>query len=94
MKHAQCLSLVLQLDQFVEHLNPTVVNDKIFPNLVHGFSDTNPVVRESTIKVCIFCPLYIIPIELRISITPKYVHNCSYALTILEFCDGVSSWPI
>lgn len=36
---------------FVEHLQPQVVNDKIFPNVVSGFMDTNPVVRESTIKV-------------------------------------------
>ena len=40
-----------QLDLFAEHLNTGIVNDKIFPNLCHGFSDTNPIVRESTIKV-------------------------------------------
>ena len=35
----------------MEHLSPAIVNDKIFPNLIHGFNDTNPVVREQTIKV-------------------------------------------
>ena len=41
----------LQIDLFVEHLQAPTVNDKIFPNIVSGFMDTNPVVRESTIKV-------------------------------------------
>lgn len=36
---------------FCEHLTPAVVNDQIFPHIVHGFMDSNPVVREHTIKV-------------------------------------------
>ena len=48
----------LQIDQFIEHIQTQVVNDKIFPNIVSGFMDTNPVVRESTIKVNItFFPM-------------------------------------
>ena len=43
--------LSFQIDLFVEHLQASTVNDKIFPNIVSGFMDTNPVVRESTIKV-------------------------------------------
>ena len=39
------------MEHFVEHLQPAVVNDKIFPNIVTGFLDSNPVVREQTIKV-------------------------------------------
>lgn len=39
------------MDLFIEHLQAQTVNDKIFPNIVSGFMDTNPVVRESTIKV-------------------------------------------
>ena len=35
---------------FAEHLQMNTVNDQIFPNVVQGFMDTNPVVRENTIK--------------------------------------------
>ena len=40
-----------QIELFVEHLQAPTVNEKIFPQIVSGFMDTNPVVRESTIKV-------------------------------------------
>ncbi len=36
---------------FVEHLSATVINDQIFPNICQGFSDTNPSIRENTIRV-------------------------------------------
>ena len=39
------------MELFAEHLQTSTVNDKIFPNVVQGFMDTNPVVREHTIKV-------------------------------------------
>ena len=39
------------MEHFVEHLTPTVVNGQIFPSVIQGFMDTNPVVREHTIKV-------------------------------------------
>ena len=39
------------MDQFIEHLSGAVVNDQIFPSIVTGFMDSNPVVREHTIKV-------------------------------------------
>ena len=39
------------MEYFVEHLQPTTVNDQVFPHVVQGFMDTNPVVREHTIKV-------------------------------------------
>ena len=45
------LILCLQIEFFVEHLSHSVVNDQIFPNISSGFMDTNPVVRESTVKV-------------------------------------------
>ena len=46
-----CVCVCLQIEFFVEHLTPNVVNDQIFPNIASGFMDTNPVVRESTVKV-------------------------------------------
>ena len=50
--------LSFQIELFVEHLQASTVNDKIFPNIVSGFMDTNPVVRESTIKVGVSCIRY------------------------------------
>lgn len=44
------VNLLQQIEFFVEHLSPNVVNDQIFPNIASGFMDTNPVVRESTVK--------------------------------------------
>ncbi|XP_060575730.1 N-terminal kinase-like protein [Ruditapes philippinarum] len=44
------VKLLQQIEMFVEHLHAGTVNDKIFPSIVTGFMDTNPVVRESTIK--------------------------------------------
>ena len=35
----------------MQHLTPSVVNGQIFPNVIQGFMDTNPIVREHTIKV-------------------------------------------
>lgn len=44
------VKLLQQVELFVEHLTPTIVNDQIFPSIVNGFMDNNPVVREHTIK--------------------------------------------
>ncbi|KAH9636643.1 hypothetical protein HF086_003461 [Spodoptera exigua] len=38
--------LLQQLDQFIMHLQ----NSTIFPQVVHGFLDTNPIIREQTVK--------------------------------------------
>ncbi|KAK7504801.1 hypothetical protein BaRGS_00003829 [Batillaria attramentaria] len=44
------VNLLQQIEFFVEHLSHSVVNDQIFPNISSGFMDTNPVVREATVK--------------------------------------------
>ncbi|XP_008207719.1 N-terminal kinase-like protein isoform X2 [Nasonia vitripennis] len=44
------LRLLQQLDRFVNHLQPVTVNEAIFPQVARGFLDTNPAVREQTIK--------------------------------------------
>ncbi|XP_014787846.1 N-terminal kinase-like protein isoform X1 [Octopus bimaculoides] len=44
------VKLLQQIEFFVEHLQTPTVNDQIFPHVIQGFMDTNPVVRESTIK--------------------------------------------
>lgn len=42
--------LLQQLDLFITHLQSGVVNDQIFPQISHGFLDTNPTIREQTVK--------------------------------------------
>ncbi|KAL4709852.1 hypothetical protein ACJJTC_000339 [Scirpophaga incertulas] len=45
--------LLQQLDQFIMHLQNSTVNDQIFPQVIHGFLDTNAIIREQTVKAII-----------------------------------------
>ncbi|KAI6218666.1 hypothetical protein M3Y99_01695000 [Aphelenchoides fujianensis] len=47
------VKLLERIDEFAPHLKPQVVNEKIYGNLVTGFMDTNPAVRESTVKAMV-----------------------------------------
>ena len=40
-----------QLHLFVEHLSATIINDQLFPPICQGFADSNPAIREATIRV-------------------------------------------
>lgn len=42
--------LLQQLEYFIGHLQAGTVNDQIFPQIAHGFMDTNPTIREQTVK--------------------------------------------
>ncbi|CAH0550341.1 unnamed protein product [Brassicogethes aeneus] len=42
--------LLQQLEYFIGHLQSGTVNDQIFPQVAHGFMDTNPTIREQTVK--------------------------------------------
>uniref|UniRef100_A0A1A9W6J8 N-terminal kinase-like protein n=1 Tax=Glossina brevipalpis TaxID=37001 RepID=A0A1A9W6J8_9MUSC len=42
--------LLQQLELFIAHLQPQVVNEQIFPQVAHGFLDTNATIREQTVK--------------------------------------------
>ncbi|KAI4259379.1 MAG: hypothetical protein LQ352_000788 [Teloschistes flavicans] len=42
--------LLDHLPQMIEHLPQKLVNDKIFPQMVTGFADVAPLVREQTVK--------------------------------------------
>ncbi|WAQ86687.1 hypothetical protein PtA15_7A415 [Puccinia triticina] len=44
------LSLLELLPQYVDHLDRSVVVEKIWPNLLTGFTDTVPIIREATVK--------------------------------------------
>ena len=45
------LQLLQQMEQLVVHMDPGTVNDKVFGELATGFLDTNPTIREHTVKV-------------------------------------------
>lgn len=47
------MKLLQQLHLFVEHLSASIINDQIFPNICQGFSDTNPTIRENTIRAIV-----------------------------------------
>ncbi|KAK9703189.1 Protein kinase domain [Popillia japonica] len=42
--------LLQQLEYFIGHLQTSTVNDQIFPQVAHGFMDTNVTIREQTVK--------------------------------------------
>ncbi|ORZ18413.1 armadillo-type protein [Lobosporangium transversale] len=44
------LSLLENLGGFINRINKKVVNDKIFPSMALGFTDTAPIIREWTVK--------------------------------------------
>lgn len=45
-----------QMEQFIQYLDEPTVNTQIFPHVVHGFLDTNPAIREQTVKVGVSSP--------------------------------------
>ncbi len=38
------------MESFVEHLSPSLVNDRIFAHIATGFMDPSPKLRELTIR--------------------------------------------
>ncbi|PNI93808.1 LOW QUALITY PROTEIN: SCYL1 isoform 9 [Pan troglodytes] len=47
---AMRIRLLQQMEQFIQYLDEPTVNTQIFPHVVHGFLDTNPAIREQTVK--------------------------------------------
>lgn len=47
--------LLQQIEIFIPHILPQTVNDQIFPQVAHGFLDTNATIREQTVKVSLDC---------------------------------------
>ncbi|PIO36768.1 hypothetical protein AB205_0035780, partial [Aquarana catesbeiana] len=47
---AMRIRLLQQMENFIQYLNEPTVNAQIFPHVVHGFMDTNPAIREQTVK--------------------------------------------
>ena len=51
------VSLLDSLPLMIDRFTPRIVNDKIFPQVVGGFTDLAPIVREQTLKsVLVFVP--------------------------------------
>lgn len=42
--------LLDNLPKMIDHLSNKVVNDKLFPDIMTGFSDVAPIVREQSVK--------------------------------------------
>ena len=55
-----------QMEQFIQYLDEPTVNTQIFPHVVHGFLDTNPAIREQTVKVGVGMPRGATPGFLRL----------------------------
>ncbi|VDO50962.1 unnamed protein product [Onchocerca flexuosa] len=47
------VKLLERIDEFAPHLMPQIVNERIYKNVASGFMDTNPAVRESTVKAMV-----------------------------------------
>jgi len=46
--------LLTSIGDMIQHLDDTMVNDKIFPECVNGFTDSNAPIREATVKSLVF----------------------------------------
>lgn len=42
--------LLQHLELFISHLQANIINDQIYAHVAHGFLDTNPTIREQTVK--------------------------------------------
>ena len=42
--------LLDNLPKMIEHIPNNIVNNKIFPDMMSGFSDVSPIVREQSVK--------------------------------------------
>eukprot|EP00096_Caligus_rogercresseyi_P013655 TRINITY_DN6280_c0_g1_i1.p1 TRINITY_DN6280_c0_g1~~TRINITY_DN6280_c0_g1_i1.p1 ORF type:complete len:729 (-),score=189.49 TRINITY_DN6280_c0_g1_i1:54-2240(-) len=41
--------LLSQIESFVEHLSPKIINNQVFPQIQNGFVDREPMIREKTV---------------------------------------------
>lgn len=64
--------LLQQLEHFSTHLLPVTVNDNIFPHILSGFTDSNPIIREHTVKVMKMIYAYIYSHNFR------HLFSCCY----------------
>lgn len=46
--------LLSSIGEMIDHLDDAMINDKIFPECVNGFTDSNGPIREATVKSLIF----------------------------------------
>lgn len=43
--------LLKEMEFYIELIPTNLVNEQIFPNVLQGFIDSNPLIREQTVKV-------------------------------------------
>jgi len=46
------------MEFFIKHFQKNVVNDQIYPQVAQGFVDSNPTIREQTVKVANYYRIY------------------------------------
>ncbi len=39
------------MELFINYIQTPVVNEQVFPHVAQGFLDSNPLIREQTVKV-------------------------------------------
>lgn len=49
-KHTPLINEIYRIHSLYAYFCSYQVNDQIFPQVVHGFLDTNPIIREQTVK--------------------------------------------
>lgn len=64
---AMRMALLEGLPSFIDRLDKKTVVDKIWPNLLTGFSDVVPIIREATVKSTLLLAPKVRPIDLTIS---------------------------
>ena len=74
------------MGSFIEHMNAPIVNDQIFPNICHGFNDTNPVIREHTVKVGRECNNELVKLHVLVNYKNLgWVYFHSHSVTLDEW---------
>lgn len=44
------VKLLQKMEEFINYLQPSVINNQLFPSIAQGFLDTSPVIRDETIR--------------------------------------------
>lgn len=75
--------LLQQIDYFIGHIQASTVNEEIFPQVAHGFMDTNHTIREQTVKVSNF--FIIIFSQNLTERNEQFLKKCNYHLPTVHF---------
>ena len=63
------MSLLENMDAFIDNLDKITTNDKIFTPFCNGFTDAAPIIREATVKAV-----------LQMAPHVQFLFQCAYGL--------------